>query len=232
MPAEMQVLVVEDDPAVARSLIQGLEREGYPVCWEDTAEGAVRRAREDNPRLVLLDVRLPDGSGFDVCRRIRALGLRMPVIILTVQDAEVDMVVGLEVGADDYLTKPYHLRELIARVQAQVRRAYGPLASLGADVLYVADLVIDRSRGTVTRGSQKLVLTPTELRLLVHFAQHPRQVFSRAQLLDALWDYGSDPADEKTVNVHVRRLREKVETDPASPRLIVTVRGLGYRLSV
>jgi len=232
MPAEMQVLVVEDDPAVARSLIQGLEREGYPVCWEDTAEGAVRRAREDNPRLVLLDVRLPDGSGFDVCRRIRALGLRMPVIILTVRDAEVDMVVGLEVGADDYLIKPYHLRELIARVQAQMRRAYGPLASLGADVLYVADLVIDRSRGAVTRGSRKLVLTPTELRLLVHFAQHPRQVFSRAQLLDALWDYGSDPADEKTVNVHVRRLREKVEADPASPRLIVTVRGLGYRLSV
>ena len=142
MPAEMQVLVVEDDPAVARSLIQGLEREGYPVCWEDTAEGAARRAREDNPRVVLLDVRLPDGSGFDVCRRIRALGLRMPVIILTVQDAEVDMVVGLEVGADDYLTKPYHLRELIARVQAQMRRAYGPLASLGADVLYVADLPV------------------------------------------------------------------------------------------
>ncbi len=232
MPAEMQVLVVEDDPAVARSLIQGLEREGYPVCWEDTAEGAARRAREDNPRVVLLDVRLPDGSGFDVCRRIRALGLRMPVIILTVQDAEVDMVVGLEVGADDYLTKPYHLRELIARVQAQMRRAYGPLASLGADVLYVADLVIDRSRGTVTRGSRKLVLTPTELRLLVHFAQHPRQVFSRAQLLDALWDYGSDLAEENTVNVHVRRLREKIEADPASPKLIVTARGLGYRLSV
>ncbi len=232
MLAETQILVVEDDPAVARSLTQGLEREGYGVVWEETAEGAVRRAREDNPRLVLLDVRLPDGSGFDVCRRIRALGLRMPVIILTVQDAEVDMVVGLEVGADDYLIKPYHLRELIARVQAQMRRAYGPLASLGADVLYVADLVIDRSRGAVTRGSRKLVLTPTELRLLVHFAQHPRQVFSRAQLLDALWDYGSDPADEKTVNVHVRRLREKVEADPASPRLIVTVRGLGYRLSV
>ena len=232
MPAEMQVLVVEDDPAVARSLIQGLEREGYPVCWEDTAEGAARRAREDNPRVVLLDVRLPDGSGFDVCRRIRALGLRMPVIILTVQDAEVDMVVGLEVGADDYLTKPYHLRERIARVQAQMRRAYGPLASLGADVLYVADLVIDRSRGAVTRGSRKLVLTPTELRLLVHFAQHPRQVFSRAQLLDALWDYGSDLAEENTVNVHVRRLREKIEADPASPKLIVTARGLGYRLSV
>jgi len=231
MPIEMQILVVEDDPAVARSLIQGLEREGYQVSWEDTAEGAVRRAREDNPRLVLLDVRLPDGSGFDVCRRIRALGLRMPVIILTVKDDEVDKVVGLEVGADDYLTKPYHLRELIARVQAQIRRAYGPLASLGADVLYVADLVIDRSCGTVTRGSQKLVLTPTELRLLVHLAQHPRQVFSRAQLLDALWDYGSDLADEKTVNVHVRRLREKVEADAASPRLITTVRGLGYKLS-
>ena len=226
------ILVIEDDSAVAHSLMEGIGREGYDVHWEATGGGGVAYARDRGPHLVILDVRLPDGSGFDVCRRIRALGLRMPVIILTVQDAEVDMVVGLEVGADDYLIKPYHLRELIARVQAQMRRAYGPLASLGADVLYVADLVIDRSRGAVTRGSRKLVLTPTELRLLVHFAQHPRQVFSRAQLLDALWDYGSDPADEKTVNVHVRRLREKVEADPASPRLIVTVRGLGYRLSV
>ena len=228
---ETQILVVEDDPAVARSLTDALEREGYKVVWEDTAEGAVTRAREINPHLVLLDVRLPDGSGFDVCRRMRELGLRMPVIILTVQDDEVDKVVGLEVGADDYLTKPYRLRELLARVRAQLRRAYGSLAATGADILYAGDLVIDRGRGTVSRKGENIVLTPTEFRLLVHFAQHPGQVFGRDQLLESVWGYSADLSDEKTVNVHIRRLREKIERDPAEPTLVVTVRGLGYKLN-
>ena len=230
MLADTQVLVVEDDPAVARSLTQGLEREGYAVVWAGTAEDAVRRAREDSPHLVLLDIRLPDASGFDVCRRIRELGLCMPIIILTVQDDEVDKVVGLEVGADDYLTKPYRLRELLARVRAQLRRAYGSFATTGADILYVADLVVDRNRGTVTRKGQDIVLTPTEFRLLVYLAQRPGQVFSRAQLLEGVWGYSADLSDEQTVKVHIRRLREKIEPDPASPEIIITVRGLGYKL--
>lgn len=230
MLADTQILVVEDDAAVARSLCQGLEREGYSVVWADTAAGAVRRAREDNPHLVLLDVRLPDGSGFDVCRMIREDGLRMPVIILTVQDEEVDKIVGLEVGADDYLTKPYRLRELLARVRAQLRRAYGSLASAGADILYVGELVVDRSRGTVSRKGQDIVLTPTEFRLLVYLAQHPGQVFSRGQLLEAVWGYSPEHSDENTVKVHIRRLREKIEPDPANPEVITTVRGFGYKM--
>jgi DNA-binding response OmpR family regulator len=232
MLATTQILVVEDDPSVSRSLSEGLEREGYSVVCAFTAEEAVKRAQADNPHLVILDVRLPDGSGFDVCRRIRELGLRMPVIILTVQDDEVDKVVGLEVGADDYLSKPYRLRELLARIRAQLRRAYGSLAATSADLLYVGDLVVDRSRGTVSRGDHEILLTPTEFRLLVYLAQHPGQVFSRAQLLEAVWGYSAELADENTVKVHVRRLREKIEPDPGAPELVVTVRGLGYKLAV
>lgn len=230
--AETRILVVEDDVDVARGLVQALEREGYFVVWAPTAEDALRSAREDNPHLVILDIRLPDASGFDVCRGIREQGLRMPVIILTVQDDEVDKVVGLEVGADDYLTKPYRLRELLARVRAQLRRAYGSLAATSSDVLYVGDLVVDRVRAVVSRKGQDIVLTPTEFRLLVYLAQHPGQVFSRGQLLEAVWGYSAEFSDENTVKVHIRRLREKIEPDPAVPELIVTVRGLGYKLAV
>lgn len=232
MITESQLLVVEDDPHVARSLCDALSREGYSVEWAAGAEEGCRMALAGKPHLVILDLRLPDGSGFDVCRRIREAGLRMPIIILTVQDDEVDKVVGLEVGADDYLTKPYRLRELLARVRAQLRRAYGTLASAGSDILYVGDLVVDRGRATVTRAGREIVLTPTEFRLLVFLAQRPGQVFSRAQLIEGVWGYPSDCSDEQTVKVHVRRLREKVELDPAAPQLILTVRGIGYKLGV
>jgi DNA-binding response OmpR family regulator len=154
----------------------------------------------------------------------------MPIIILTVQDEEMDKVVGLEVGADDYLTKPYRLRELLARVRAQLRRAYGSLASGSADILYVGDLVIDRGRASVARRGHEIVLTPTEFRLLVHLAQHPGQVFSPAQLLEGVWGYSAELSGENTVKVHVRRLREKIEQDPANPQIVLTVRGLGYKL--
>lgn len=225
------ILVIEDDPAVAEGLVEGIGREGFDVHWESTGGGGVAYARDHAPHLIVLDVRLPDGSGFDFCRQIRQAGLRMPVLMLTVQSDEVDKVLGLEMGADDYLTKPYRLRELIARIRALMRRSYGELATAEADVLYAADLVVDRTAARVTRGGKELNLTPTEFRLLVFLAQHPGQAFSRAQLIENVWGSDSELYDDKTVSVHVRRLREKIEPDPGEPELILTVPGIGYRLA-
>jgi DNA-binding response OmpR family regulator len=225
-----QILLVEDDPALARTLKEGLEREGYAVTWTANGTKGIAHARDAQPHLILLDIRLPDMSGFDVCRQMRQLGLRQPVIMLTARGEETDKVVGLEMGADDYVTKPFSLRELLARIHAQLRRAYGDLSAAGADLLYAGDLVIDRGRGQVQRGRQVLNLTPTEFRLLVYLAQNAGQALSRAQILDAVWGYDADVESERVVNVHIRRLREKVELDPSRPRLILTVPGIGYRL--
>lgn len=225
------ILVVEDDPAVAQGLVEGISREGFDVHWESTGSGGVAYARDHAPHLVVLDVRLPDGSGFDFCRQMRQLGLRQPVLMLTVQSDELDKVLGLEMGADDYLTKPYRLRELIARIRSLLRRSYGELSSVEADVLYVGDLVIDRTRGGVTRDGREVNLTPTEFRLLVFLAQHPGQAFSRGQLIEKVWGADGEYYDDKTVSVHVRRLREKIEADPSHPDIVLTVPGIGYRLA-
>jgi DNA-binding response OmpR family regulator len=225
------ILLIEDDPAVARSLQDGLARDGgYRVTWKDCGGDGVHFAREQNPHLIILDVRLPDGSGFDFCRQMRQFGLRQPILMLTVQRDEMDKVLGLEMGADDYVTKPYSLRELLSRVRAQLRRAYGELSSTDADLLHIGDLVVDRGRGQVWRNNQLILLTPTEFRLLVYLAQHPNQALSRAQILDAVWGYDADVDSERAVNVHIRRLREKVEVDPSTPTLILTVPSIGYRL--
>jgi len=225
-----RILIVEDDPGVAQSLQAGLEREGYSVTWKDTGAAGIVYARDRNPHLILLDVRLPDISGFDVCRQIRQLGLRQPVLMLTARRGEIDRVLGLEIGADDYITKPYSLRELLSRIRAHLRRAYGELSSASADVLYVHDLVIDRGRGTVSRGDRIIHLTPIEFRLLVYLAQHPGQALSRSQIIDGVWGYDAEIESDRTINVHVRHLREKIETDPSRPTMILTVPGIGYRL--
>jgi DNA-binding response OmpR family regulator len=230
MMAQNHILVIEDDPGVARGLQDGLTRDGYRVTWKATGGEGVSFARDHNPHLIVLDVRLPDGSGFDFCRQIRQLGLRQPIVMLTVQREETDKVLGLEMGADDYVTKPFSLRELLSRIRAQLRRAYGELSATDANVLYAGDLVIDRARGQAYRDDQPLNLTPTEFRLLVYLAQHPGQALTRAQILDSVWGYDSDVESDKIVNVHVRRLREKVELDPNRPTLILTVPGIGYRL--
>ncbi len=225
------VLIIEDDPAVAESLRDGLQTEGYTVTWKTTGSEGVRFVQMQSPHLIVLDVRLPDGSGFDFCRKIRQLRLHLPIIMLTARRDEVDKVIGLEMGADDYVTKPYSLKELRSRIRAQLRRAYGDYANQDQDTLYVGDLVIDRTGGQVLRNNQPLALTPTEFRLLTYLAQHPRQALSRRQILDAIWGYTADIENERTVNVHIRRLREKVEHDPANPVLILTIPGIGYKLT-
>ena len=225
-----RILIIEDDLAVAQSLQAGLEREGYSVTSKNTGTAGIAYARDHDLHLIVLDLRLPDVSGFDVCRQIRQLGLRQPIVVLTARREEMDKVLGLEMGADDYVTKPFSLRELFSRIRAQLRRAYGELAAASADLLYAGDLVIERGRGLVKRGSQTISLTPTEFRLLAHLARHPGQALSRAQLLDAVWGYTADVESEETVTVHIRRLRIKVELDPSHPSLILTVPGIGYRL--
>ncbi len=231
MSEATHILLIEDDPAVAQGLRTGLEREGYAVTWKASGGEGLEHARKHSPHLVILDVRLPDGSGFDYCRRMRQAGLRQPILMLTVEREETDKVLGLEMGADDYMTKPYGLRELLSRVRALLRRAYGELSAADASLLCARDLVIDCGRGQVRRGPELVSLTPTEFRLLVYLARHPGQALSRAQIVDAVWGYAADVESDRAVNVHIRRLREKVEIDPSQPSLILTVPGIGYRLA-
>ncbi len=228
-PAVSPILLIEDDPGVAHSLREALEREGFRVTWTAAGEDGLRQAQVRSPQLVILDIRLPDGSGFDVCRRMRQAGLRMPVMMLTVRSEEMDKVLGLEMGADDYLAKPFGMRELLSRVRALLRRAYGEFSTPQADLIWLGDLTIDLARGRVLRGEQELSLTPTEFRLLVYLARNAGLVISRAQILENVWGYDADVESERIVNVQVRRLREKVEVDPSRPRLILTVPGQGYR---
>lgn len=230
MEAPARILMIEDDPAVARSLQAGLELDGFQVTWRSSGGEGLQFARSHPPHLVLMDVRLPDGSGFDFCRQFRQAGLTQPLLMLTVQGEEADKVLGLEMGADDYITKPFSLRELVSRIRAHLRRAYGELSSASASLLFAGDLVIDLSASQVTRSDQPVALTPTEFRLLVYLVQHRGQALSRLQIMQAVWGYAPDLESERTVNVNIRRLREKVELDPARPRLILTVPGLGYRL--
>jgi two-component system alkaline phosphatase synthesis response regulator PhoP len=225
-----RILIVEDEPAVARGLEYALKKEGYEVLWADTGEQALTLARQRDPHLIILDIRLPDLNGFEVCRRMRGEGLRQPIVMLTALDEEVDRVVGLEVGADDYVVKPYRLRELIARVRALLRRAYGELAMAApGERIRFGDIEVDLERLQVTRGGRPVPLTPTEFRLLRFLVTHPNRPFSREELLEAVWGYDREVLDDRTVDVHIRHLREKLEENPSAPRWIVTVRGVGYK---
>jgi DNA-binding response OmpR family regulator len=227
----VRILLIEDDRAVASSLQDGLKGAGYVVQWEKTGSSGVAAARSHAPHLILLDVQLPDGTGFDFCRQIRQWKIFAPILMLTVRRETVDKVLGLEMGADDYVTKPYDWHELLSRIRSLLRRAYGEFAETGDDRLYAGDLAIDLAKGTVERAGKPIPLTPTEYRFLAHLARYPGQVFSRAQLLEAVWGYAATPDNERMVTVYVRRLREKVEWEPNNPTLILTIPGLGYRLA-
>jgi DNA-binding response OmpR family regulator len=225
-----RILIVEDDRAVARGLEYGLADEGFEVLWAETGQQALDLARERDPHLILLDIRLPDISGFDVCRQLRSEGKRQPILVLTALDEDLDKVLGLELGADDYVVKPYSLRVLVSRIRALLRRAYGELAAISVgDRLRFGDVEVDMERLLVTRRGKLVDLTPTEFRLLRYLVSNSNRPFSRDELIEAVWGYASDVGSDRTVDVHVRHLRQKLEDDPANPRWIVTVRGVGYK---
>lgn len=226
------ILVVEDETPVARGLEYGLKAEGFAVVVAPSGKKALEAARAARPRLALLDVRLPDMSGFDIVRTLREEGMTLPIIMVTARDEEVDKVLGLELGADDYVVKPFSLRELVSRVRAALRRAYGELSSSdGPTVVRFGEVDVDLQRMRVERRGEAVALTPTEYRLLRHLVTSPDQVFSREALLEAVWGYDSSVDSQRTVDVHMRHLREKLEDDPANPRWFTTVRGAGYRFS-
>ena len=229
-----RILIVEDERAVARGLEYGLSAEGFEVLWAETGQQALELARTKDPKLILLDIRLPDISGFDVCRRLRSEGRRMPILMLTARDEELDKVLGLELGADDYVVKPFSLRELTSRIRALLRRAYGDLAAPEATAkqFRFGEIEIDLERLLVRRGGRLVDLTPTEFRLLRYLVAHPGRPTSRQALIEAVWGYDSEISHDRTVDVHVRHLRLKLESDPAQPRYLVTVRGVGYKFEV
>ncbi|MFF4416148.1 response regulator transcription factor [Streptosporangium sp. NPDC001559] len=221
-----RILVVEDDPAIAEVVARYLERDGHRVeCVDDGAE-ALRLALADPPDLLVLDLTPSGTDGLQVCRRLRERR-PVPVIMLTALGEEIDRVVGLEIGADDYVTKPFSPRELALRVRSVLSRARGATAPSGTGVLGDGDLTVDIGTREVRRGGREITLTAREFDLLTHLMRHPRQAFSRSALLDQVWGWSF--GDSSTVTVHVRRLREKVEEDPTAPRRIVTVWGVGYR---
>ncbi|MBO8192186.1 response regulator transcription factor [Streptomyces oryzae] len=227
-PVNGRVLVVDDDPTVAEVVSGYLHRAGYAVDRAETGPGALERAAAHWPDLVVLDLMLPELDGLEVCRRLREKG-PVPVIMLTALGDEGDRVLGLEVGADDYVTKPFSPRELVLRVESVLRRSRS-----AEDVprptppLRAAGLTVDPRARQATRNGAELSLTVREFDLLAHLLRHPARAFSREELMREVW--GWDFGDLSTVTVHVRRLRAKVEDDPAHPRLIQTVWGVGYRL--
>lgn len=226
-----RILVIEDDPAIGLSLLDGLKHYGFHADLCADGSSGMNHAKQHLAHLIILDLRLPDGSGFDFCRRMRQAGLNQPIIMLTAQQDETDKVLGLEMGADDYITKPFSLRELVSRIRAQLRRAYGEYSSTESAALVINDLVLDQATGQVRRGEEVINLTPTEFRLLNYLARHRGQALTRGQIVEAVWGYAPDVESEKTVNVHIRRLREKIELKPDQPSLILTVPGIGYRMA-
>lgn len=226
--AEVTVLVVEDEESYVEALTVGLSREGFRVQVARDGELALAMFDAVHPDVVLLDVMLPRVSGIDVCRELRKRS-KVPIIMVTAKGAEIDTVVGLEVGADDYVTKPYRIRELVARMRAVMRRAADREDDLGTDAVQVDGIALDPERHEVRIRGEHVQLPLKEFELLHVLLANAGRVMTREQLIDRVW--GSDyVGDTKTLDVHVKRLRGKVETDPSHPERIVTIRGLGYKL--
>jgi DNA-binding response OmpR family regulator len=221
------ILVVDDEDALQRMLAYPLEREGYRVVAAPDGEQAIELVASERPDLMLLDVMLPGIDGLEVCRRVRATS-SVPIIMLTARDDEIDKVLGLELGADDYITKPFSLAELRSRIRAVLRRAQLPPPAADDDLVTADGIVLDAGRRTVQRDGADVALTYVEFEILRTLMRTPGRVFTRQNLLEAVWE-SADYRDPRTIDVHVRHLREKLEPNPAEPTFIQTVRGVGYR---
>jgi DNA-binding response OmpR family regulator len=219
------VLLVEDDSVLAFSIEYSLRSEGFAVRGANDLAAARRTFCEGQFDLVLLDVRLPDGNGFEFCREIRQTS-QVSIICLTACDEEVNIVTGLDLGADDYITKPFRIRELVSRMKAVLRRK--KTADM-PEVLFSGDIEVHPLQAKVNKGCQEVVLTALEYRLLLTLIKHPKQILSRNVILEGLWETGGEFVDDNTLSVYIRRLREKIEDDATSPKYIVTARGLGYK---
>lgn len=233
--ANNRILIVEDEPAIADAMVDGLRDEGFAPEKAVSGEDALEKIQNMKIDLVLLDLRLPGIDGYETCRRIRNEGIHVPVIIVSARDEVLDRVVGLEVGADDYLVKPFNFRELFSRVKAQLRRAYGEFAvesGANASIVKFGSVAVDTKAMRAKKNAQDLFLTPIEMRLLMFFLEYPGQVMTRDQIMNHVWSEEWNPDDPKTVNVHIRHLREKIEDDPAAPVFLMTVRGYGYRFDL
>jgi two-component system, OmpR family, alkaline phosphatase synthesis response regulator PhoP len=221
------ILVVDDEPKIVKLAQDYLEQSGFRVMSAADGTTAIARTRHERPDLVVLDLNLPAMDGIDVCRALRRES-DVPIIMLTARDAETDRLIGLELGADDYITKPFSPRELVARVRAVLRRVHGEVRQAG--MIRARGLEIDLSGHSVTRRGEEVHLTPSEFTLLTVLAQHPGQVFSREQLLERLYGVAYD-GFARSVDAHIKNLRQKLEDDPANPRYVLTIYGIGYKFN-
>ena len=232
------ILIVEDEKNIVDILSYNLDREGYATLEAYDGETGLQLGLEQDPDLILLDLMLPRKNGFDVCKALRAAGRPTPIIMLTAREEETDKVLGLELGADDYITKPFSMRELLARVKANIRRSgmAAPAESAREEVpsgrLELGRISIDTEQMMAYKDGKSLDLTQREYELLKFLGSHPGKVFSREALMENVWNYEGYVGDVRAVDVAIRRLREKVEDDPAAPQFVVTRRGLGYLFSV
>ncbi len=226
-----KILIVEDEEDLVRLVSYNLKREGYKVLEAYDGTDVQRTVRAGKPDLVLLDLMLPGVSGLELCRRLKADSSTksIPIIMLTAKGEELDKVLGLELGADDYITKPFGVNELMARIRAVLRRAT-PEEPAAENVLSVGDLTITKDACSVTKAGRALTLSATEYRILLYLAERRGRVFSRDRLLDALWGNESH-VEPRTVDVHIRKLRSQIEDDPSAPRYLLTKRGLGYLIT-
>jgi DNA-binding response OmpR family regulator len=225
-----KILIVEDDPNLLETLKYNLRKDGYEVATASDGEQAIEVARREKPALIILDIMLPKISGFEVCRILRK-EMTIPIMMLTAKADETDKIVGLEIGADDYMTKPFSMREFLARVRAMLRRMKMAAAPPEGEAssLKIGDLDVDIARHRASLSGAVLELSPKEFDLLAFLAKNKGLVFSREQLLEKVWGYDF-AGDTRTVDVHIRWLRQKLEVDPGNPRYLITIRGTGYKL--